>query len=339
MRVIIRTTPEEVSNWVANYVKARINDFKPTAENPFVLGLPTGSSPLATYKVLVEMVARKELSFKHVVTFNMDEYVGLPRDHPESYHSFMWNSLFKHIDISPSNVHILDGNAPDLKKECEDYEAKIKHYGGIELFLGGIGADGHIAFNEPGSSLTSRTRVKTLAYETIVANARFFGGDMKQVPRMALTVGVGTVMDAREVVIIVTGQHKAVALEKCIEQGVNHMFTLSAIQLHPRACVVCDDDATGELRVRTVRYFRGLERVHMEQLGFVPSAAAPSSSADAGTGVLLPGDLAAKLYDGPKPKAKVSVSSSEQAAAASVPALVQVHASEDGSSIGVTVSL
>ena len=194
-----------------------------------------------------------------MVTFNMDEYVGLPRDHAESYHSFMWTHLLKHIDIVPSNVHILDGNADDLLAECEAYEQAIRDVGGIELFLGGIGTDGHIAFNEPGSSLSSRTRVKTLAYETIVANARFFNNDIAAVPKMALTVGVGTIMDAREVLILITGQHKSAALERCIEQGVNHMFTLSAIQMHAKAAIVCDDDATGELRVRTVRYFKGLE--------------------------------------------------------------------------------
>jgi len=267
MRVIIRPNYDDVSRWAALYIKARINNFKPTAERPFVLGLPTGSSPIGTYKYLIQFYKNGELSFKNVVTFNMDEYVGLPRDHSESYHTFMWNNLFKHIDVVPANVHILDGNAADLKEECDKYEAEIKRVGGVELFLGGIGTDGHIAFNEPGSSLSSRTRVKTLAYETIVANARFFGGDVNKVPKMALTVGVGTIMDAREVLIIISGQAKAAALEKCVEQGVNHMYTLSAVQLHPCCCIVCDDDATGELRVRTVRYFKGLERVHMELLG------------------------------------------------------------------------
>merc|ERR1711963_1358810 len=132
-------------------------------------------------------------------------------------------------DIKKENVNILDGNAEDLIGECESYEERIKAAGGIELFLGGIGPDGHIAFNEPGSSLSSRTRVKTLAYDTVVANARFFDGDINQVPRRALTVGVGTVMDAREVLVIVTGINKAQALHECIEQGVNHMWTVSAI--------------------------------------------------------------------------------------------------------------
>ena len=224
----------------------------------------SGSSPLITYKRLVELYTAGKVSFKHVVTFNMDEYVGLPREHPESYHSFMWENLFRHVDIQPQNVHILDGNAPDLDAECKRYEKQIAEAGGIELFLAGIGPDGHIAFNEPGSSLSSRTRVKTLAQETVVANARFFGGELSAVPRMALTVGVATVLDAKEVLVIITGTHKAYALAKCIEEGVNHMFTVSAIQMHPKAVVVCDEDATLELRVRTAKYFKSLP--HREEL-------------------------------------------------------------------------
>jgi glucosamine-6-phosphate deaminase len=176
----------------------------------------------------------------------------------------MWENLFRHIDIQRQNVNILDGNAPDLKVECDRYEEKIKSYGGIKLFLAGIGPDGHIAFNEPGSSLSSRTRIKTLAQDTIIANARFFGGDVTAVPRMALTVGVGTVLDADEVLVLITGAHKAYALEKCIEGGVNHMFTASAIQMHPKAIVVCDEDATLEMRVRTAKYFKSLP--HREEM-------------------------------------------------------------------------
>jgi len=258
MRIIIRDNYDLVSKYVAEYVKDRILQFAPTPEKPFVLGLPTGSSPLGTYKKLVEFHKKGELSFKNVITFNMDEYVGIPENHPESYHAFMWNNLFKHIDIRPENAHILNGNAKDLNEECQKYEDDIKKVGGIELFLGGIGTDGHMAFNEPGSSLTSRTRVKTLAYDTIVANARFFDNDIHKVPTMALTVGVGTVMDAHEVVFIITGAHKAFALYKAVEEGVNHMWTVSMIQMHPRAMIVCDEDATGELRVKTVKYFKGL---------------------------------------------------------------------------------
>jgi glucosamine-6-phosphate deaminase len=169
------------------------------------------------------------------------------------------NLDFSFHSCSPSNVNILNGNATDLQEECDRYEAKIASVGGIELFLGGIGPDGHIAFNEPGSSLVSRTRIKTLAYDTILANSRFFANDISAVPKMALTVGVGTVMDAREVLVIITGAHKAYALYKCIEEGVSHMWTVSALQLHPRSCIVCDEDATSELRVKTVRYFKGIQ--------------------------------------------------------------------------------
>lgn len=264
MRLIIQDSSDSVSRYIAEYVRDRINEFQPTAEKPFVLGLPTGSSPLGTYKKLIEMHKKGEVSFANVITFNMDEYVGLPEDHPESYHAFMWNNFFKHIDIKPGNVHILNGNARNLVTECNNYEAEIQKVGGIELFLGGIGTDGHIAFNEPGSSLTSKTRVKTLAYDTIIANSRFFGGDITKVPKMALTVGVGTVMSAREVVVIITGAHKAFALYKAIEEGVNHMWTVSAIQQHPKAMIVCDDDATLELRVKTVKYFKGLDKAREE---------------------------------------------------------------------------
>lgn len=179
--------------------------------------------------------------------------MGIPREHPESYHSFMYKHFFSHVNVKPANINILNGNAPNLKVECAAYEDKIRKAGGIELFLGGVGPDGHIAFNEPGSSLASRTRVKTLAEDTIRANSRFFNNDVSQVPKMALTVGVQTVLDAREVVIIVTGAHKAVALQKCIEGGVNHMYTLSALQLHPQSLLVVDEDATLELQVKTVK--------------------------------------------------------------------------------------
>ena len=169
MRLIIEPDYQNVSLWAANYVAAKINKACPTAEKPFVLGLPTGSSPLGMYKALIDLNKAGKVSFKHVVTFNMDEYVDLPEDHPESYHSFMWNNFFSHIDIDKRNVNILNGNAPDLEAECKRYEDKIKAMGGIDLFLGGIGPDGHIAFNEPGSSLSSRTRVKTLTTDTIIA--------------------------------------------------------------------------------------------------------------------------------------------------------------------------
>ena len=192
MRVIIEPDYQALSQWAANYVASKINAANPTPEKPFVLGCPTGSSPLGMYKALIELNKQGKVSFQNVVTFNMDEYVGLPEDHPESYHTFMWKNFFNHIDIKKENVHILNGNAEDLEAECANYEKQIAEIGGIDLFMGGIGPDGHIAFNEPGSSLSSRTRIKTLTTDTIIANSRFFDNDVNKVPKTALTVGVGT---------------------------------------------------------------------------------------------------------------------------------------------------
>jgi len=255
MRLVVRPDYAAVSKWAANYIARRIRE----AGGRLALGLPTGSSPLGMYRELIALNAAGKVSFRDVVTFNMDEYVGLPEDHPESYHSFMWKNLFSKIDIDRGNVNILDGNARDLEAECRRYEEKMKARGGIDLFVGGVGADGHIAFNEPGSSLASRTRVKTLTMDTKTMNSRFFGGDPEKVPATALTVGVGTIMDAREVLILVSGLSKARALHHAIEEGVNHLWTVSCLQLHPRGVMVCDEDSTMELRVGTVRYFREIE--------------------------------------------------------------------------------
>ncbi len=263
MRLIIQPNYDLVSKWAANYVAARINSFKPAKEKRFVLGLPTGSSPVGMYKELVSLHNKGIVSFKYVTTFNMDEYVNLPEDHPESYHSFMWKHLFSHIDIDKKNVNILNGNAKNLEKECEEYEKKIGKAGGINLFVGGIGPDGHIAFNEPGSSLGSLTRVKTLTMDTVIANSRFFDNDLDKVPKTALTVGVKTVLDAEEVLIIISGLNKARALSKVVEEGVNHMWTVSALQLHPKGMIVCDEQATYELKVGTVKYFKDIEAEHL----------------------------------------------------------------------------
>ncbi|GHU08768.1 glucosamine-6-phosphate deaminase [Spirochaetia bacterium] len=260
MRLIIRKDYDEVSRWAAEYISVRIGKYQQSGEKrPFVLGLPTGSSPVGIYREFASLCRDGNLSFQNVVTFNMDEYVGLPPDHPQSYHKFMHDNLFSSIDIKSENIHILNGMAADLSGECAAYEAQIQAAGGIELFLGGMGADGHIAFNEPGSSLHSRTRLKTLTRDTKIANARFFGGDPSKVPSTALTVGVGTIMDAREVLLIVSGHNKARALQAVVEGGVNHIWTCSCLQNHLRAIIVCDEDATDELKVGTVRYFKDIE--------------------------------------------------------------------------------
>ncbi len=264
MRVVVLEDYKLVSSWAAAYVAKTINQFKPTAKRPFILGLPTGSSPLGMYKDLIQLNKASKVSFANVVTFNMDEYVNLPEDHPESYHSFMWNNFFRHIDIKKSNVNILNGNAKNLEAECDKYEEKIKKYGGIRLFVGGIGPDGHIAFNEPGSSLASRTRIKTLTEDTIIANSRFFEGNINKVPKTALTVGVGTVMDADKVLIIVSGHNKARALQQAVECGVNHMWTISCLQLHPHGIIVCDDAASVEMKVATVNYFKDIEKNNLD---------------------------------------------------------------------------
>ncbi len=260
MRVIIEPDYDKLSKWAADYVAKRIVEAKPTAEKPFKLGCPTGSSPLGLYKELIKKYEAGELSFENVITFNMDEYVHIPENHPESYHSFMWTNFFSHINIKKENVHILNGNAPDLLKECEDYEKAIEEAGGIDLFMGGVGPDGHLAFNEPGSSLTSKTRIKTLTTDTIIANSRFFGGDVNQVPRTALTVGVGTVMDAKEVLIVCNGHGKARALQHAIEAAVSQEWTISALQMHPHAIIVCDEAATDELKHGTYKYFKDIEK-------------------------------------------------------------------------------
>ena len=260
MRLIPLNNEQQVSRWAARHIADRINHFKPTAERPFVLGLPTGSTPLKTYQELIKLNQAGEVSFKHVVTFNMDEYVGLPEEHPESYHSFMATNLFNHIDCPKENIHILNGNAEDLDAECEKYEEMIRQAGGVDLFLGGIGPDGHIAFNEPCSSLSSRTRIKTLTSDTIIANSRFFDNDVNKVPKNALTVGVGTVIDAKEVLIMVNGHNKARALQAAVEGAVTQMWTISALQMHKHGIIVCDEAATDELKVGTYKYFKDIER-------------------------------------------------------------------------------
>ena len=263
MKVIIRDHESEAALWVADRIANAIKAKAKVSDKPFVLGLPTGSTPLKVYAELVRKVKAGELSFKNVITFNMDEYVGLPVEHPESYHSFMYNNLFNHIDIPRENIHILDGNAPDLAAECASYEEKIAATGGFDLFLGGLGEDGHIAFNEPFSPLQSRTRVVTLTDDTIRVNSRFFGGDINLVPKQAMSVGVATVLGAKEVVIMAFGPKKARAIGEAIEGPITHKNTVSALQNHPDGIVVMDEDAAGELKVSSYKYFKAVEAAEM----------------------------------------------------------------------------
>lgn len=260
MRLIIKENAANAGTWAAKYIVDAINEHQSKCSRPFVLGLPTGSTPLPTYAALIEACKSGKVSFQNVITFNMDEYVGLAEEHPESYHSFMWNNFFKHVDVKPENVNILNGNAADLDAECERYEQKIAAVGGIDLFLGGVGSDGHIAFNEPFSSLTSRTRVKTLTYDTLVANSRFFDNDIDKVPKESLTVGVGTVMDSKQVLVLAIGYNKARAVQQVVEGNVNHQWTITALQQHPKGIVVVDEMAISELKVSTYRYFKDIEK-------------------------------------------------------------------------------
>lgn len=264
MRLIIEPDYEKVSEWAANYVASEIIKADPTPDKPFVLGLPTGSSPLGMYRNLIKLNKEGKVSFRNVITFNMDEYCGIPRDHEQSYHTFMWTNFFNHIDIPRENVNILNGNAPDPEAECKRYEEKIKSVGGIDLFVGGVGTDGHIAFNEPGSSLTSRTRMKTLTRETMIANSRFFDNDVNKVPRYALTVGVGTIMDARCVMLIVNGYNKSRALHHGVEGSVSQEWTITALQMHPKAIIVCDEPACDDLKMKTYRYYKDIEASNLD---------------------------------------------------------------------------
>ena len=259
MKVIIRNTSKEGSLWAAHHIAEKIKAKAAVTDKPFVLGLCTGSSPIETYAELARMVQAGELSFRNVISFNMDEYVGLPEEHPESYHSFMHTNLFSKIDEPKENIHILNGNAEDLDAECAAYEKAIEQAGGFDLFLGGIGEDGHIAFNEPFSPLTSRTRVVTLTEDTRVVNSRFFGGDMNLVPKQALSVGVATVTDSKEVVILAFGPKKARAIHDAVEGPYSHMCTVSALQNHQNGIIVADEASVGELKVNSYKYFKAVE--------------------------------------------------------------------------------
>ncbi len=244
MEVIIKSTYEEMSQAAAEEV-AKILNAKPNA----VLGMATGSTPLGLYQELVRMHRDDGLDFSQVTTFNLDEYVGLPVSHPQSYHYFMHEHFFQHVNIPRQNVYIPSGTTNNYSAFCDWYERRIEECGGIDLQILGIGSDGHIAFNEPGSSLSSRTRLKTLARQTIEDNARFFER-AEDVPIYAITMGVGTILDARNLLLLANGDKKANAVASAIEGPVTAMITASALQLHPAAKAFVDDGAASELNMR-----------------------------------------------------------------------------------------
>jgi len=243
MEIIVKETAEEMSKVAARVVAATLNA-KPNA----VLGLATGSTPLGLYQELVRMHKEEGLDFSQVTTFNLDEYVGLPGSHPQSYHYFMHENLFKHINIPKQNIHIPSGTTHNYAAFCQWYENRIKECGGIDLQVLGIGSDGHIAFNEPGSSLGSRTRIKTLAKQTIEDNARFFDSP-EQVPIYAITMGVGTILEARKIILLANGKKKAKAVAAAIEGPVTSMITASALQLHRDCMFILDREAASELKM------------------------------------------------------------------------------------------
>lgn len=256
MRLLV--SKDNLGKWAAYYLYKKIQQFQPTADKPFLLGLPTGSTPSHMYHELIKLYQAHKLSFRHVITFNMDEYVGILKEHPQSYYYYMYNNFFNYIDIPNQNINILDGNAHNLEQECNNFEEKINCLGGLDLIFGGVGEDGHIAFNEPGSSLGSTTRVKTLNYSTILANSRFFNNDFAHTPKLALTMGIKTIMDAKEVVILAQGLNKSYAVCQAIEGAVSSMCPVTALQLHNKVVLACDELAAYELKLKTIRYFENI---------------------------------------------------------------------------------
>jgi len=211
-----------------------------------VLGFATGRSPLTLYQELIRMHRKEGLDFSKVTTFNLDEYVGLPPSHDQSYHFFMWENLFKHINVDPRYIHIPAGMADDVEEQCEWYEKRIDEAGGIDLQILGIGGNGHIAFNEPGSSLGSRTRIKTLTEKTRQDNARYFDS-IDQVPKYAITMGIGTIMDAKRLILLASGKNKAQAIKNTLEGPISAMVPSTIVQMHQHAIVLIDEDAASML--------------------------------------------------------------------------------------------
>ena len=249
MEIIIQPTPEAASI-IAACIIAKLVRTKPRC----VLGLATGATPLATYRELARMHREDGLDFSDVTTFNLDEYVGLPPEHTASYHAFMDEHFFRHVNVPRARIHIPDGMALGVPAECARYEEASRSAGGIDLQLLGIGTDGHIGFNEPSSSLASRTRIKTLTERTRADNARHFGDDLQKVPVHCITMGVGTIMDARQVLMLAFGGNKANAVAEAVEGPITAMNPASVLQMHPVAKCIVDEAAAANLTRRD--YYR-----------------------------------------------------------------------------------
>ena len=245
MEIIIKDSPHEASEAAARVIARTIRE-KANA----VLGLATGSTPLSLYKELIRMHDEEGLDFSQVTTFNLDEYVGLPKDHEQSYNTFMWENFFKQINIAAERVHIPDGSVQDIQQHCTLYEEAIKAAGGIDVQVLGIGSDGHVGFNEQTSSFGSRTRIKTLTQQTVADNARFFGGDESQVPHHCITMGIGTIMDARMNIMLAFGEGKSEAIRGAVEGPVTAMIPASILQHHPRTKVFIDEAAGSKLSLK-----------------------------------------------------------------------------------------
>ena len=241
MKVIIKKNYEELSKEAAETIKKAIQK-KPN----LVLGLATGSTPIGCYQELIRL-HKKELDFSKVVIFNLDEYLGLPADHPQSYHYFMYENLLNHVNINPENFNIPDGMTKNIEKFCQEYEEKIQKTGGIDLQLLGIGSDGHIGFNEPGTPLDSRTQLVKLAESTIKDNSRFFEKE-EDVPRFAITMGVQTIFEAKKILLLASGENKAEAVAKFIEGPITPQITASVLQKHPDTIVILDEAAASKLK-------------------------------------------------------------------------------------------
>jgi glucosamine-6-phosphate deaminase len=260
MRVIIKSDYNELSQWAANYVTYMINKHRPTPKNPFVLSLPSGSTPLGMFDILAKYYREGKISFENVVFFGTGEYIGLGAGDEHGFQYYLWDKFLKYVNIKKEHVHFLNGLTTNYAKECADYEKAIQTCGGINLFIGGVGEDGHIAFNEPYSSLNSKTRAKLLTPGTRKANSRFFDNDISKVPPTVLTIGIETMMQAEEVLILASGSQKAKAVSKAIEGAVTHVWPISVLQMHTHAVIACDNHAAAQLSAETLNYFQEIEQ-------------------------------------------------------------------------------